>query len=177
MEGLATLSNNDTLHNNGVDNDNISHHRSLPTTPTTKQITTIVTNRIQLSQYPPPKRPKDLSRVSAVVDSAVLSYKSSSLSTPNPSTDVAYNAVLTQLRRGKDPSMLWRLLLSLGGGRSLSAVAGNAKRHENLVHLVFKVDCFGTGEAERGEEGRGEEIEGKGGGEVMVIARKAKHPV
>ena len=81
-------------------------------------------------------RPKGLEKVNAVVDASVAKYSGTA------AADVGYTAILTQLRRSKDPPMLWRLLLSLAMSSSLSAISGNAKKHEQLIHLIFKLDSF-----------------------------------
>jgi hypothetical protein len=83
-------------------------------------------------------RPKGLEKVNAVVDSSVAKYSGAA------AADVGYTAILTQLRRSKDPPMLWRLLLSLAMSSSLSSISGNAKKHEQLIHLIFKLDSFKT---------------------------------
>jgi RNA polymerase I-specific transcription initiation factor RRN3 len=59
-----------------------------------------------------------------------------------PAAIPGYAAMLKELRSRSNPPSLWRMLLSLGRSASLTMVSGNPVLHQQLIHLIFKLDSF-----------------------------------
>lgn len=75
---------------------------------------------------------------------------------PEPAHLQGYRAIIDTLRRPNDSSMIRNVLISLrtaGNGTVLTLIAGDATKHAQLIHVIFRFNSVRPPKANTKEEG------------------------
>ena len=84
----------------------------------------------------PFKLPPPIPSLTSSTLSTLLSHKSSMDCAPE------YSHLLSLLRKVTQPELVFNLLVCLNGGSLLQDISNRIKCHDQLIHLIFKLDSF-----------------------------------